>query len=114
MLTPLRPLRVTPLPGSPAARLLEFHARIWSYADLAVRLAEPEGQPDGELTEAATRLHRFFTVAWPLHCADEEVSIEPRLVALLARESPDVLGKVAREHAELERRLEWLRPRWRV
>lgn len=102
----------TPSPDSPASMLLDCHARIRTYADLAVDMTRPTDAPDTELAEAATRVHRYFTIALPLHVADEDDSIAPRLEPLLPRELEDLMHQLELEHADIERRLEWLVPRW--
>src|SRR5262245_25640445 len=63
-------------------RLLECHERIRNFCALACRLAE--GPPSEQAREAAAQLVRYFTVALPLHVADEEESIRPRLTTVAA------------------------------
>ena len=72
-------------PGKPSAPsdavdlLLECHARIRAFLALARRLGEAGAEPAEARTEAAARIHRYFTHALPLHARDEEESILPRL-----------------------------------
>jgi iron-sulfur cluster repair protein YtfE (RIC family) len=87
--------------------LLECHARIRSFCDLAVRLAEASRPSPAEIVDAAERVRRYFAEALPLHAQDEEESILPRL----AGRDPDVdqaLVDMHREHREHEPMLERL------
>src|SRR5512138_2428637 len=96
MLTRLGP----PPPGGDVVdALLDCHQRIREFTSLAVRLAGARGLPDEEIRDAAARVHRYFSVALPLHARDEEESLLPRLEGL----DPDVdreLAEMMREHAE--------------
>src|SRR6185503_9035331 len=66
--------------------LLDCHERIRRFTALALELGRvaPPGAPEAleQIREAAAGVPRYFTVALPLHSADEEQSVEPRLVAL--------------------------------
>ncbi len=59
--------------------LLECHARIRSFSDLAVRLGEASAPAPAEVADAAARVRRYFVEALPLHARDEEESVLPRL-----------------------------------
>lgn len=79
--------------------LTECHARIRSSCALARRIAEAHGRSDDEVAEAAARVHRYFTLALPLHAEDEEASVLPRLRG----KDPDVdreLEAMVSEHRE--------------
>jgi hypothetical protein len=60
------------------AALLACHERIHRFTALAARLATTDGTP-AERAEAAAGVVRYFTVALPLHAADEDDSLAPRL-----------------------------------
>ena len=60
--------------------LSECHARIRRFLDLALRLSESHGVPDHEIRDAAGQVLRYFTTGFPLHLADEEQTLVPRLV----------------------------------
>lgn len=86
----------------PVEMLLECHERIRRFSALAVKLATVDAPPE-EISEVASRVHRYFTVALPLHVQDEELSIRPRLLALRpAPELADALAEMSREHIEIE------------
>ncbi len=83
--------------------LLDCHARIRSFSDLAVRLGETRGASPAEIAEAAASVRRYFVEALPLHARDEEETVLPRLAgrdpvvdAALVAMHRDHLG-----HAEL-------------
>ncbi len=66
-------------PGDAVDLLLECHQRIRAFLGLADRLGQPGPDPAQAVAEAAARVHRYFTLALPLHAQDEEESIAPRL-----------------------------------
>jgi iron-sulfur cluster repair protein YtfE (RIC family) len=92
-----------------AGMLLECHARIRSFSKLAVQLATAS---PCEIGDAAERVHRYFTVALPLHIADEELSLAPRL-RRFAPETAAALEVMEREHRVHEERLVRLCEFWR-
>jgi hypothetical protein len=92
--------------------LLDCHARIRSFAALARRIVEIEAS-EADVAEAAAGVERYFRVALPLHVADEEMSIRPRLLA--AKPSPDIvvaLEAMTEEHGVIEALLARLLPGW--
>jgi hemerythrin-like domain-containing protein len=79
--------------------LLECHARIRRFIALARKLADNADAPSAEVAEAAGQICRYFSEALPLHAADEEQSIVPRLRGLDV--NLDVtLDRMTREHGE--------------
>lgn len=91
----------------------ECHARIRSFAELAVRICGAEAGED-ERREAAAKVLRYFTVGLPLHVADEEQSIEPRLRKLGRAEVNAALDVMHAQHHEHEALLARLVPQWRA
>lgn len=59
--------------------LHECHGRIRRFLDLAHALASSSGADEREIRGAADQIVRYFTSAFPLHVADEDDSISPRL-----------------------------------
>lgn len=57
------------------------HERIRRFAAIAVTLSRPDSatRPAAELRDGADAVRRYFAVALPLHAADEEHSLVPRL-----------------------------------
>jgi hypothetical protein len=97
--------QVRPASDEPEALLRDCHERIRRFAALAVRLAADEADAT-QLCQVAAAVHRYFTVALPLHVEDEERSIAPRLAA-----SP-ALATVRDEHRAHETLLARLIPAW--
>lgn len=101
--------------------LLDCHERMRRFTALAAKLAEPVSASPSFLkdrAEAAAAVDRYFTVALPLHVADEEESIMPRLEAAPAgtdasREAIlDLLASLRRQHREMHALLDELHPLW--
>jgi len=95
----------------PVQALLACHQRIRSFTALAQRLISTTSASSGEVTEAATQLERYFGIALPLHVADEEASIRPRLLAI----DPSLeraLAAMTEEHETIELGLGRLVPLW--
>jgi iron-sulfur cluster repair protein YtfE (RIC family) len=76
--------------------LLECHGRIRAFLGHARRLAATPGAPVAEAQELAGRVRRYFVEAYPLHVADEDELVIPRLVD----RGPDVDAALAAMHAE--------------
>jgi iron-sulfur cluster repair protein YtfE (RIC family) len=93
--------------------LLVCHERIRRFVALARRLAEADGAAPSEVTEAARAVHRYFTVALPLHKADEDESIRPRLLAA-APPAPVVraVEGMTDEHERIDEVLAAAAPLW--
>lgn len=79
--------------------LVECHGRIRRFLDIAHELATTPGVPADEARAAAGQVRRYFTVAFPLHLADEEESIIPRLTGRSA-ELDRALAQTHDDHAE--------------
>jgi iron-sulfur cluster repair protein YtfE (RIC family) len=88
-----------PAPGDVVDALIDCHARIREFTALAARLAAADGAAPCEVRSAAEQVHRYFSVALPLHAEDEERSLLPRLSGRDA-EVDRQLGEMRREHAE--------------
>lgn len=71
-------LSATPPEDTVAAALAACHDRIRRFAALAARVAV-EPADAAARAEAAAAVIRYFTVALPLHAADEDDSLAPRL-----------------------------------
>ncbi len=81
--------------------LLECHGRIRSFSVMARAAAERTDLPAGERADACARVERYFTEALPLHVADEEDSVLPRLRGLDG-EVDRALQAMHDQHAEHE------------
>lgn len=87
--------------------LTECHERIRRFLDLAHRLTTTPGLEPEDIAGAAGQVHRYFTTAFPLHMADEDDLLRPRLrgreTALDA--ALDRMEADHEEHADLVERL---------
>ena len=81
--------------GDVVDALLECHDRIRTFTALALAAGERDA-PAAEIIDACARVERYFTEALPLHVADEESSLAPRLRGC----SPDIDGALATMHAQ--------------
>lgn len=88
-------LSARPPDDTVVAALLACHERIHRFTALAARLGTPDGTA-AERAEAAAGVVRYFTVALPLHAADEDASLAPRL----AGRDPAVDAALAQMTAE--------------
>jgi hemerythrin-like domain-containing protein len=85
-------MRLTPISGnpgdgetprSPVELLLDCHARIRHFVQLSLTLAAAgDDVPDAEIADAAAAIFRYFSLALPLHEADEDITLFPRICAI--------------------------------
>lgn len=88
-------------PGDVAALLSECHLRIRRFVALARKLAlQPQARAE-EVSEAAGQVQRYFTLAFPLHLADEEELVTPRLIGR-DRDLDRALARMRADHGEHE------------
>lgn len=101
-----------PAPDDVVGALMACHEKIRSFSALALRLATLEAAPS-DVASAAEAVARYFRVALPLHVADEDLSIAPRLVgAITEARVLDAIEVMKAEHVTIESTLESLLPRW--
>jgi len=93
------------------SRLQSCHSRIRHFLDIAGRLRDADAPPD-QVAEAAQQLARYFSVGFPLHAADEEESLLPRL-QLCSPQIASAVERMADEHKEIDSLLSSLLPVWR-
>ena len=87
----------------PAAALGECHVRIRAHVDAAGKLVEVVDATDDQVRDAAATVHRYFTVALPLHELDEEGDVTPLLRAHGGEgEVSDALDRMTREHRAID------------
>lgn len=92
--------------------LIECHERIRRFSAMAVKLAQSPGEEPALVSDAASRVHRYFDVALPLHTVDEDESILPRLIERAGDTVRAALETMRAEHREIDAALDELRPRW--
>ena len=71
--------RPDPISEDAVDLLLSCHYRIRHFTALAARLAEATAAPPDQIEQTAASVARYFRIALPLHKADEDGSIYPRL-----------------------------------
>jgi iron-sulfur cluster repair protein YtfE (RIC family) len=100
----------------PVSMLLGCHERIRHFVGLAIRLASAQGILDSEIVSIAEKLHRYFTVALPLHEADENASLHPRLRAAVPE--GELVGRAAdamvEQHLSIDEIVERLVLLWKL
>lgn len=113
MLTGIRTPNLTANEESPSDLLLGCHQRIRHFTAMARRIAEAVNAPAEEICNAAEAVHRYFSVALPLHEADENVSIDPRLhAAAPPGEIAQASEEMVRQHRDINAVLKQLLPLW--
>jgi hypothetical protein len=98
-------------PATPSTLLVACHARILTFVGLSRRLSAARTARH-QVSEAAGAVGRYFAIGLPLHEADEEVSVAPRLRAIGRPELVAALDVMAFEHARLHEVLGGLSPIW--
>jgi hemerythrin-like domain-containing protein len=89
------------------------HDRIRYFTELSQKLSGAVGQPAADIASVAQKVHRYFTVALPLHEADENVSLDPRLRrAVPEQRLADASAEMVRQHKDINEVLQQLIPMW--
>jgi hemerythrin-like domain-containing protein len=98
--------------SNPAELLIECHDRIRQAMRGARGLAAAaEGDP--VIAPTAEAVHRYFSVALPLHSSDEDESLAPRLfTAGVPDELADAVQAMTVQHGEIDAVLARLLPLW--
>ena len=93
--------------------LLACHQRIRNFTGIAVRLADASGAALPDIANAAEAVHRYYSVALPLHEADENDSVYPRLWRNLTDSSErESLQAMVDQHGPIDEVVARLVPRW--
>ena len=95
--------------------LLACHDRIRHFTEIAERLAQNPGSPARDRQDAAGAVLRYYQVALPLHEADENESIYPRLHEKLP---PGYLAaaneSMVQQHTSIDALVAELLPMWQA
>ncbi len=94
--------------------LLGCHERIRHFSSVAVKLAHAQGASPADTVEAANALLRYFTVALPLHEADENISLHPRIrkAAPVGDLGGPAVDAMVEQHEHIDIIVERLVPLW--
>jgi iron-sulfur cluster repair protein YtfE (RIC family) len=95
--------------------LLGCHQRIRHFTAMALRLAAPDA-PRDQIGAAAGAVYRYYSVALPLHEADENQSVYPRLRAALSAAGATLAAAANQamvdQHVEIDKLIARLLPQW--
>ena len=98
--------------SEPAELLLECHDRIRQHMRGAIALSTASAD-DPAVPATAEAVHRYFSVALPLHSEDEDASVGPRLRATpLTGEAASAVAAMTAQHADIDLALLRLLPMW--
>jgi iron-sulfur cluster repair protein YtfE (RIC family) len=93
--------------------LLGCHDRIRYFTELSQKLARAVGQPPADIAQVAEKVHRYFTVALPLHEADENISVDPRLRRAVPEERlAQASAEMVRQHKDIDEVVDQLVQMW--
>ena len=93
--------------------LMACHQRIRNFTGIAARLPEAVGATEPEIANAAEAVHRYYAVALPLHEADENESVYPRLRRALTNPGErKSLQSMVDQHGPIDALVAKLLPRW--
>ena len=93
--------------------LLGCHDRIRHFTEVGERLAQSPQAPATDRAAAARAVLRYYTVALPLHEADENESVYPRLKrALPPGELAHANQQMVEQHAGIDATIAELVPMW--
>lgn len=93
--------------------LLACHERIRNFTGIAVRLADAEAAGAAAVASAAEAVHRYYAIALPLHEADENDSVYPRLRARLIDDGERAsLQSMVDQHGPIDAVVARLLPIW--
>jgi len=107
-ITPPRPYNQPP--EDALDLLLGCHQRIRHFTVTAKNLAHAQGATHDEIRMAAAGVHRYYSVSLPLHEADEEDSLRPRLDALGDKRVHHALAAMHDQHQAIDELIERLLP----
>jgi len=110
MLNQISPARTQPKNEDAVDLLIGCHDRIRHFTSVAMKLAHAQGATPDEVTQAAAAAHRYYTVSLPLHEADEEDTLRPRLDAIGDEKLHHALFAMTDHHQAIDELLERLLP----
>jgi hypothetical protein len=96
--------------------LMGCHQRIRHFSGMALKLVAAQEASPRQIELAAESLLRYFTVALPLHEADENESIQPRLRRAAPEESlaGPAVDAMVEQHRSIDEIVERLIPLWEL
>jgi iron-sulfur cluster repair protein YtfE (RIC family) len=82
--------------------LLGCHQRIRHFTGVAIKLAHAQGAATEEIGQAAAAVHRYYSVSLPLHEADEDQTLQPRLRAVADEQVRHALLAMGEQHQVID------------
>jgi iron-sulfur cluster repair protein YtfE (RIC family) len=110
MLNQITPASTQPKSEDAVDLLVGCHQRIRHFTGVAVKLAHAQGATADEIAQAAAGVHRYYSVSLPLHEADEEDTLRPRLDAIADERVRHALLAMSDQHQAIDELLERLLP----
>jgi len=111
MLNQITPPRSPNRPPEDALELLTAcHVRIRHFAAAAVKLAHAQAAAPEEIRQSANGIYRYLSVSLPLHEADEEDTLRPRLDAVADDRVRHALIAMHDQHQAIDELIERLLP----
>jgi iron-sulfur cluster repair protein YtfE (RIC family) len=111
-ITPARPAQQPP--EDAVDLLLGCHQRIRHFTGVASKLAHAQGTTADEIRKAAAGVYRYYSVSLPLHEADEEATLRPRLDRAADERVRRALLAMADQHLAVDELIERLLPLLRL
>jgi hemerythrin-like domain-containing protein len=90
--------------------LVGCHQRIRHFTSVAIRLAHAQAATPDEICQAAEAVYRYYSVSLPLHEADEEQTLRPRLHSAADERVQHALLAMGDQHLAIDELLERLLP----
>jgi hypothetical protein len=105
----------SPRPADQAAEdaldlLVGCHERIRHFTATANKLAHAQSASSFEIRQAAAGVYRYYSVSLPLHEADEEDTMRPRLEAVADARVRHALAAMHDQHLAIDELIERLLP----
>ena len=111
MLNQISPFRAANDPPEDAVQLLAAcHLRIRHFAAAAVKLAHAQAPSADDIRMSAAGIYRYLSVSLPLHEADEEDTVRPRLDAVADDRVRHALIAMHDQHLAIDELVERLLP----
>jgi len=110
MLNQISPSKSQPKTEDAVDLLTGCHDRIRHFTGVAVKLAHAQAAAAEEVVRAAAGVHRYYSVSLPLHEADEEESLRPRLNDIGDDRISHALLAMSDQHMAIDDLLERLLP----
>jgi hemerythrin-like domain-containing protein len=110
MLLGIKSLNAPAKPETTVDLLVGCHDRIRYFTSVVSKLAHAEGSASPEISAAAQSAYRYFTISLPLHEADEEESLGPRLQELGKPHITAALDAMTHQHHAIDDLVERMVP----